>query len=191
MISVLFATKNSVYKTIPGLDVWDEDRNALNWPGKNRGIFHPPCRKWSRWLRHFSTAPESEKHLAIWAVHQVRKWGGVLEHPACSTLFDHMTLPRPGRRDEYGLTICVEQFWFGHKCRKASWLYICGVESIPPIPLVLGEAPVQWDPKPNQKAKHPDMQRLSNHDRQATPLAFAYWLIDLCNQTVMNGEPAK
>src|SRR5208282_4230466 len=93
MISVLFAARNSVYKTIPGLDVWDEDRNALKWPGGNPGIFHPPCRLWSRWLRHFSTAPIAEKELALWSVEQVRANGGVLEHPACSLLWDEAQLP--------------------------------------------------------------------------------------------------
>lgn len=40
-IAVLFARHDSVYKTLPGCDVWDKERNALNWPGGCAGIFHP------------------------------------------------------------------------------------------------------------------------------------------------------
>jgi hypothetical protein len=68
-VSVLFVARNSVYKTL-GVDCWDEDRNALLWPGGNPIVAHPPCRLWSM-LRKFSTAPESEKELAIWSVKQV------------------------------------------------------------------------------------------------------------------------
>ena len=35
MISVLFARSDSVYKALPGCDVWDQERNALFWPGGN------------------------------------------------------------------------------------------------------------------------------------------------------------
>ena len=136
MISVLFAARDSVYKTIPGLDVWDEERNALNWPGGNPGIFHPPCRLWCM-LRRFSSAPESEKELAWWALAKVRRFGGILEHPAFTKFWDAALLPSPGQRDDYGCAISVDQFWFGHPSRKATWLYICGVDDIPAHPIKL------------------------------------------------------
>jgi hypothetical protein len=171
MVSVLFAARDSVYKTIPDLDVWDEDRDALNWPGGNPGIFHPPCRLWSKWMRHFSKADLTEKQCALWSVDQVRCWGGVLEHPACSTLWDEEHLPLPGKGDQYGFSIALYQQWFGHKAQKATWLYICGIQSLPEIPLVLGE------PETRRNPMHPDMQTLSHRERHATPIAFAKWLI--------------
>lgn len=180
MISVLFASKTSVYKTIPGLDVWDLDRNALNWPGGNPGIFHPPCRLWSRWMRHFSKAPESEKNLALWSVEQVRKHGGVLEHPACSLLWDEAHLPKPGTGDQYGFSIALYQQWFGHKAQKATWLYICGARSLPEIPFKLGVPEVNYTWA--MQVKHPDMQRLSHRERLGTPINFAHWLIATCER---------
>jgi hypothetical protein len=176
MISVLFAARDSVYKTIDGLDVWDEDRNALKWPGGNPGIFHPPCRLWSKWMRHFSKAPESEKELAIWAVEKVRKYGGVLEHPACSRLWKQEALPKPGSRDQWGLSIALYQQWFGHSAQKATWLYICGTSQLPEIPLILGQPACHYSAV--RKLRHPDMQRLSHRQRQGTPLEFAKWLVE-------------
>jgi len=185
MISVLFAARDSIYKTIPGLDVWDEDRDALLWPGGNPGIFHPPCRLFSKWMRHFSKAEPIEKNLARWSVGRVRENGGVLEHPACSLLWNEMHLPKPGSHDRFGLSIAVRQQWFGHKAEKATWLYICGGKALPPIPFVLGYPEVKWDPwKGKRKISHPDMQRLSNRQRQSTPIEFAKWLVSVASQCV-------
>lgn len=185
MISALFVARDSVYKTFPGVDCWDEDRNALNWPGGNPAVFHPPCRLFSM-LRLFSTAPESEKQLAYWSVEQVRKWGGVLEHPACSLLWDDMDLPLPGKRDDFGLTIALNQWWFGHLARKSTWLYICGAKTLPEIPLRLGEAECAL-------GKGRDKLRTREFDnrkklRLGTPIAFAKWLIEVAKfaQTEMS-----
>lgn len=97
MISVLFARADSNYKALPSVDVWDAERDARTWPGGNPVVAHPPCRAWGR-LRHFAKPRPDEKALAIFAVDQVRKWGGVLEHPASSTLWTEAGLPAPGRR---------------------------------------------------------------------------------------------
>jgi len=35
VIAVLFARSDSVYKTIPGCDVWDAERDARRWPANN------------------------------------------------------------------------------------------------------------------------------------------------------------
>jgi hypothetical protein len=180
MISILFAARNSVYKTIPGLDVWDEERDALNWPGGNPGIFHPPCRLWSKWMRHFSNAPQSEKQLGRWSVDMIRRNGGVLEHPACSTLWEDKELPLPGKSDSWGISIAIYQQWFGHAAQKATWLYICGTAILPQIPFQLGQPKCHYSAV--RTLKHPDMQRLSHRERHGTPPAFAHWLIDVAER---------
>ena len=188
MISILFVAKNSVYKTMTdstgeSLDCWDEERDALNWSGGNPIVAHPPCRLWSRWLRHLSSAPVSEKELARFAVEQVRKFGGVLEHPACSLLWEECSLPVPGKRDEFGLSISVRQQWFGHKAEKATWLYVCWCTQLPDIPFCLGDPLVRghWG---HPSVKHPNLHRLSEHERQATPPAFARWLVETAERCV-------
>jgi hypothetical protein len=127
-VTVLFCQKNSIYKRM-GCNVYDEDRNSLSWMGSEPAIYHPPCRLWSK-LKHLSTADPIEKYLALWAVNKVRSYGGILEHPAYSSLFNFMNLPKPGNTDEYGFTIEIDQFNYGHLARKKTWLYICGADRI-------------------------------------------------------------
>ena len=140
MISILFARRDSVYKTLPGCDVWDRDRDALRWPGGNPVVAHPPCRSWGR-LRTFARPAAGERDAALWAVQQVQDSGGVLEHPRGSLLWEAAGLPAPGRMDAGGgYTLPILQWWWGHRAEKATWLYIVGVapSELPLIPLELG-----------------------------------------------------
>jgi hypothetical protein len=179
-VSVLFARKDSVYKTL-GVDVWDLDRNALLWPGGNPVVAHPPCRLWGN-LRRFSTAPESERDLAIYAVNQVRAWGGVLEHPLGSILWKEMGLPLYGNRDRWGgFTLGVNQHWWGHKAEKATWLYICGLSlvAVPSIPLRLDLPSHVIETRVKGVSRRPSVTKA---EREYTPQAFASWLIDLASR---------
>lgn len=186
-VAILFARHDSIYKTIPDCDVWDADRDALKWPGGCPVVAHPPCRLWGR-LRNFSTAPESEKELALWAARQVRKWGGVLEHPASSTLWPAANLPQPGERDSFGgWTLTVSQWWWGHKADKLTWLYICGVQppELPAIPYRIGEPAFVVQTR-NRKSLKAD---ISKAEREHTPVEFARWLVEVahkCSIETMN-----
>jgi hypothetical protein len=183
-VSVLFARSDSIYKTL-GCDVWDEERNALNFKGGSPVVAHPPCRLWSQ-MRQFSTAPESEKYLAIWAVEQVRKNGGVLEHPASSGLWKAANLPEPGKRDSFGgFTLVISQWWFGHKADKLTRLYICGVEpkNLPPIPFRLGEPEFTCSQSRNRLTKRNRKPEITKAERQHTPLNLALWLIETALKT--------
>src|ERR1700729_2594615 len=106
-VAVLFARKDSIYKTFPECDVWDLERDAIKWPGGCPVIAHPPCRLFGC-LKHMSTAPIEEKQLAYWSVKMVQKWGGVLEHPIRSQLWKDCSLPKPGETDKFGgFTIAI------------------------------------------------------------------------------------
>lgn len=125
-VAVLFARADSIYKTIPGTDVWDIERNARLWPGGAPVVAHPPCRAWGR-LRQFAKPRKGERQLAIWSVRQVRQFGGVLEHPVGSLLWKKAGLPPPGQTDHYGgWTLPIHQNWWGHRAEKATLLYIVG-----------------------------------------------------------------
>lgn len=185
MISVLFVAKNSVYKTL-GVDCWDEERDALKWPGGNAIVVHPPCRLFSQ-LRHMSTAPKEEKKLAYWAVDQVRQCGGVLEHPAMSRLWKEVNLPKPGNSDRFGLCVAVDQWWWGHRARKPTWLYVCGTKPIE-IPLRIGEA----ESTCSSRIWGPGNNRVRGEELAATPPAFARWLIETaerCNEKHLETSP--
>ncbi len=144
---------------------------------------HPPCRLWGK-LRHFSTAPAKEKELAIWAIRKIRECGGVLEHPEGSMLWPTMQLPKPGKgRDEFGgWSMGCDQFWFGHKARKRTMLYIYGVspKRIPVIPFRMGypDYVIASSKKHTRGRKH-----LSKKERKATPVKFAEWLIETARRT--------
>jgi hypothetical protein len=78
-ISALYVRKDSVYKTL-GVDCWDIERDARNWPGGNAVICHPPCRAWGQ-MSHFANPRPDEKQLAIISIGLIREWGGGIGTP--------------------------------------------------------------------------------------------------------------
>lgn len=190
MISVLFARKDSIYKTLD-CDVWDADRDAMLWPGGNPLIAHPPCRSWGK-LRHFARPREGEQEAALWAVQQVRQYGGALEHPCSSLLWQSAGLPHPGKRDAFGgFTIWILQWWFGHRAAKATWIYVCGTgpSSIPSIPYRMGEAThtISYSRRVSGTAK----PEVSKAEREHTPVALARWLITIAERCNHHALEAK
>lgn len=181
-VAVLFARRDSVYKTLPGCDVFDADRDALTFGGGLPVVAHPPCRSWSR-MRTFAKPRPGERDLAIWAITQVRQWGGVLEHPSGSALFRELGLPKPGStdRDEFGgWVLPISQKWWGHRAEKRTWLYIVGADftAVPPMPLVLGEAERVcglWSGRDRSRAR----KEIGPAEREHTPPDLARWLVDL------------
>ncbi len=187
-VAVLFARCDSNYKDLPGCDVWDIERDATRWPGGVPVVAHPPCRAWGR-LRHFSNPRPGEKELALWAVDQVRQFGGVLEHPSASTLWPAAGLPAPGKRDAWGgWTLPVHQNWWGHRAEKCTLLYIVGCEpsDIPALPLVLGEASHVVQSRKRAGSR----PHISKSEREHTPPAFAKWLFDLAAKCSIPHERA-
>ena len=181
-VTILFARSDSVYKTLPGCDVYDAERDARTWPGGSPVVAHPPCRAWGR-LRHFARPREGERELALWAVGQVRRWGGVLEHPAASTLWTAAGLPAPGGRDSFGgFTLAVSQWWWGHRADKLTWLYVCGVGpgEVPAIPYRIGEP--EYVVQSRKRAGH--RPHISKAEREHTPVELARWLVALAGKAV-------
>lgn len=179
MVAVLFAREDSVYKTLPGIDIYDVVRDARTWAGGCPVVAHPPCRAWGL-LRQFAKPRHDEKALAILAVSHVRQFGGVLEHPARSSLWNECGLPKPGEfRDEFGgYTLEIEQFNFGHKAEKRTWLYIVGASSIPAVPVREGKPSHVVRPQKNGTGA----KILTKPEREHTPLALAQWLVDLASR---------
>lgn len=169
---VLFARQDSIYKQI-GCNVYDKDRNALNYAGKEPVIAHPPCRAWGR-LKHFAKPEPGEKDLAPWAVEIIRKNGGVLEHPAGSSLWEYCQLGK-SKPDQFGgWTLSINQSWFGHRAEKRTYLYIVGC-----TPAELPEYPLKFDAI--QYKIGSGKQEITKAEREHTPEALARWLIELCN----------
>lgn len=185
-VAALFVRADSIYKTMPGVDAWDAERDARRWPGGGPAVAHPPCRAWGR-LRQFAKPRPDEKACGLWAVDMVRRFGGVLEHPECSTLWEAKDMPRPGGRDEFGgWTLPINQHWFGHRAEKATWLYIVGIEpsEIPAIPMRLDKPTHCIRPTKS----YPRLPSVTKAEREHTPPALAEWLVnvaELCGRKVM------
>lgn len=183
-VAALFVRADSIYKALPGVDAWDIGRDARKWPGGCPAVAHPPCRAWGR-LRHFAKPRLDEKELAFFAVEKVREFGGVLEHPASSSLWPAAGLPKPGcGRDAFGgWSIEVPQKWWGHRAEKNTWLYVLGVgpSELPAVPLDLRPASHTvglWSGRDRSRAR-PDLPKA---EREATPPEFARWLVELARR---------
>lgn len=192
-IAALFCRADSIYKEMPGVDVWDQDRNALKWPGGCPIVAHPPCRLWAT-LRKWSKAPAEEKQLGLWAVEQVRTYGGVLEHPAHSTLWQAADMAGPGRRDNRGgFTVAAPQWWWGHRAEKWTWFYIVGVEppAIPAIPLRIGRAErVITNCRGIFAGDRRFRSEVTKRERDATTPALADWLVEIARLSLVSaGNP--
>lgn len=193
-VAVLFARADSVYKDLPGTDVWDALRDALRWPGGAPVVAHPPCRAWGR-LRKFAKPRPGERELALWAVDQIRTYGGVLEHPASSLLWAEKPLPEPGQVDAWGgWTLVISQWWWGHKADKLTRLYICGAkpDQLPPIPYRMGEA-THVIAQSNRRQKLRLRPEVTKREREATPPDLAVWLLDvarICGLAMATKEAA-
>lgn len=141
MIAALYIDPEGAYN-LPFVDKWGEDRDARLYAGPWPVVAHPPCERWGKMWFGSPRKPDREKYKLgddggkfASALAAVRKWGGVLEHPAESNAWDAFGLFHPPETGGWvyadwhgGWTCCVEQGHYGHAGRKKTWLYACRVE---------------------------------------------------------------
>jgi hypothetical protein len=162
---------------------YDADRDARTYPGPLPVVAHPPCGPWSS-LRTLSK--ETTKDLAPHAVYIVQRFGGVLEHPRGSKLFETMGLPLPGDLPDVhgGVTFEVCQCDWGHVARKRTWLYVVGARSFPASPPP--REPTHWASGVHTAGARgkppPGIKICSAQQRRRTPVAFAEWLIEVASR---------
>ncbi len=159
LIAALFVQRGGCYWDLPGVDPWDEKRDARLYAGPHAVVAHPPCSRWCR-LAGLVEARWGHKRgedggCFASALASVRRWGGVLEHPAYSDAWAAHRLAAPptgggwvaadwidGHR---GWTCYVEQGRYGHVAKKATWLYAHDVEL----------ASLRWGSTPDSDITHP------------------------------------
>lgn len=191
-VAALYVDQRGPYPAMRGVDAWDKSRDATRYEGPHPVVAHPPCAPWSASLSGLHER-EGERPCAVRAVEQVRRWGGVLEHPAHSRLWMALLeLPYPNRStascpeglDRFGgFTIEVCQVDFGHVARKRTWLYFVGVPraAVDAACPVVHREPTHWC-SGGHRAKRPPppgVKVASAYQRNRTPVAFAQWLVDL------------
>lgn len=157
-IAALYVETDGSYFGLPGVDPWDEARDARLYAGPYPVVAHPPCQRWGKlWAGqplHIKRTGERKIKgddggcfLAAWEA--VRRFGGVLEHPWGSHAWKHFGLNVPPRTggwiaaelpglSRYGWTCCVEQGRYGHYARKPTLLLAYGVD-LPELDWGIGE----------------------------------------------------
>lgn len=95
MIAALFVAKGGAYYGIEGVDPWPEERDARLYDGPYPVVAHPPCQLWVNFAAlNFKRyggehiRPGNDGGCFASALANVRRVGGVLEHPAGSTSDD-------------------------------------------------------------------------------------------------------
>ena len=198
MIAALFVLPDGPYAGVSGVDLWAKDRDARNYGGPYKVIAHPPC---ERWGRYWSGGPSGRVRRVkgdddgcfAAALAAVRRWGGVLEHPAASAAWAAFGLLTPPRAGGWvvadwvgGWTCCVDQGHYGHRAQKATWLYAVNV----PCPSLT------WGKSSNgvrddgfhsaevrrRKIRTGACQRLSARQRAETPIPFRDMLLRMLQE---------
>ena len=134
-VAALYVEPDGPYAGLPGVEVWDEARDARNYAGPHPVVAHPPCLRWCILSLCVNKRDGQDDGVFYAALESVRKHGGVLEHPAYSLAwrwFGLMTPPLGGGwvyADWLGGWTChVDQGRYGHERRKPTWLYSVGCE---------------------------------------------------------------
>lgn len=192
MIAALFVETNGVYFGLPHVDPWDRARDARDYRGPHPVVAHPPCERWSMMsmVNHFrwgSPIDDDDGCFAA-ALAAVRRWGGVLEHPAQSRAFRAHGIPEP-LPGGWQATIDgdwvaeVRQAAYGHRATKRTWLLYHGDRPPPAL---------RWH---RVRGTHQiggfdvTLPQLPKRERAATPIPFRDLLISIA-ETACQREAA-
>lgn len=192
MIAAIFVETNGCYFNIPHVDPWDIRRDARLYPGPHPVVAHPPCQRWGRFsegsvtLKNKTTGDDGGCFAS--ALASLRRWGGVLEHPAHTKAWAASGITAPLKKgwlkiDDNEWTCLVEQGHYGHKARKATWLLYVGSKQ--PPELIWGPCGQRLPAKRLAERGYESARRcgaignMSSQQRQRTPHEFRDLLIAL------------
>ena len=167
---------------------YDAARDARTYHGSFPVVAHPPCQRWGRWWwSDGSSEPGNDGGLFAHALEQVRRCGGVLEHPEASYAFKHFDLPQPvigawsrGLMPREWST-CVAQGAYGHRARKLTWLFFVG-DDPPTLEWAIPDKQFAYLCPPGRRKGKPgrqDVEILTTKENEATPQPFADMLASL------------
>jgi hypothetical protein len=182
VIAALYVQRNGIYAGMPDVDLWDEKRDARLYAGPYPVVAHPPCSRWCR-LAGLVEARWGHKKgddggTFEAALEAVRRYGGVLEHPAYSDAWTVYGLPIPHAGGGWQQGLCggwtcqVEQGLYGHAARKATWLYAFGVPNLPSLRWGEAEGSALVSFCGNHVASTENRPRLGKKAANATPIEF-------------------
>lgn len=181
MIAALYVQHGGIYYSLPGVDPWDEKRDARLYDGPYPAVAHPPCKAWSPMGQcRPEIVPGEDGGCFEAALDAVRTFGGVLEHPAYSRAWRKFALPRPAATGwtrsfgDEGWTCEIDQAQYGHPANKRTWLYYVG----PTPPQML------WGRAPNTGRSVRNDGGGGRDQRSITPRPLALTLVHLARACV-------
>lgn len=184
-VAALFVDPDGAYSQIHGVDLWDKARDARLYAGPWPVVAHPPCNLWVKFAglnyKRYGgdrNRPGNDYGCFAQAISAVRRFGGVLEHPAETYAWKTFYLSVPNKpgwcKAICGGWVCeVWQSAYGHKAQKRTWLYYHGDK--PPFDLL-------WTkPKGTHQVGRFDVTKpvISGKAASSTPDAFRDTLIRL------------
>lgn len=196
-VAALFVETGGVYFGLPGVDPWDEARDARTYTGPWPVVAHPPCARWGRYWHGGPSArvrrvKGDDNGCFAAALESVRRFGGVLEHPEASSAWKHFGLFAPpwsggwvAAGDGIGWTCAVAQGNYGHRARKMTWLYATRVAALPSLqwgkPAGLARLYQGFHSAEERRraVRTGVCQRLSARQRSATPIPFRDLLLSI------------
>ena len=204
-IAALYVESDGAYFGLPGVDPWDETRDARKYQGPHPVVAHPPCQRWGRfWGGNPKQWPRlklgDDQGCFAAALAAVRQFGGVLEHPEASHAWAANGLNKPPKSGGWisadfqgGWTCCVEQGHYGHLSRKATWLYavVADPRNLPTLAWGKAEncirvAGAGFHSKAERDAARTagthKQQQLPTKLRNATPVQFRDLLLDIAQR---------
>lgn len=204
-VSALFVDPDGPYPDLLGPEnCWDVNRDARLYEGPHPVVAHPPCHLWVNmaavnWKRYGRQKPAwypdgDDGGCFKSALQSVRKYGGVLEHPAFTHAWLYHGLRIEGLSIDKGKyesgyigwsgpygqheagrawSCMIYQSTYGHKAQKKTWLYYVGTKT--PFELNWAQVPgthqIGWFDR--------NKPTLSKKEASLTPVLFAEELIKL------------
>ena len=189
-VAALYVQERGTYSQLDFIDMWPQHRDARLYDGPLPVVAHPPCQLWgsmaavnyARWGGDHNR-PGNDGGCFASALANVRKFGGVIEHPAKTRAWEKYGLTKPSgigwKENHSGGWVCeVWQSAYGHRANKSTWLYYFGKKK--PFELnwerLKGTHQIGFHDQRGKKANKPT---LGKTEANATPTPFRDALIRL------------
>jgi hypothetical protein len=197
VIAALFVEKDGAYFGLPDVDPWDAERDARLYAGPHPVVAHPPCSRWCQLAfineKRYGHRVGDDGGCFASALASIRRWGGVLEHPARSYAWATFGLRTPRRA---GWTRAGDSAWvgevsqaaYGHRARKLTWLYVVGPRP-PEMKWGNGHA-ISAQVSFCKNHGNSPLPRLSKREASATPPAFRDVLLGIARSVARAQEAA-
>jgi hypothetical protein len=193
-VAALYVDTKGPYSKITNVDCWDESKDARLYNGPDPVIAHPPCGRWGKMapvnLKRWGAKIGDDNGCFDAALKSVRKYGGVLEHPAQTIAWKTFGLTKPNKEGwlKVSETEWVGEVWqsdYGHKATKKTWLYFVGNKK--PLDFIMTKTKGTYQVGGGVHKNNNKLPRLPQKETHLTPINFAKYLVKIATESKQNG----